>query len=449
MNGLYKAELVYRRGPWRGREDLELATLEWVDWFNNRRLFGALGYVPPAEYEASWNPAPLPGRCRDSMIRVSIKPGAIQFLAILLVLSGLLLSHTDGLAVSDRLANAPLEAEFSPAEIEAVLGATGTYSIHQPDSRTELASPVDYDPATDPLLKGVAESFSSDPIAIFNYVYTDIAFEPVVGLKRLPSATLLEGVGTEVDQDALLVSLLRLSGFSATYRYGSETMPLDLAASWLRVDPADTDRETCLRVLTLLNTGNIPHGNCSTAADGSTTVTTSRVWVAAIINGVTIDLDPSLKRNIKEPGLDLAQATGYQRSQFLNDVTEGATVTDSDVMNINDANIRRDLAVVATKLQDSVGENAFLDDVLGGWKLDVQPVTEVGGQIKGVQIVDSSVHDFQSLLSGQGARFRYELTYQVKDSQGNVVLDWQSPLDLMVGSRTTLEFTNGVGEYQI
>jgi putative transposase len=51
MNGLYKAELVYRRGPWRGCEDLELATLEWVDWFNNRRLFGALGYVPPAEYE--------------------------------------------------------------------------------------------------------------------------------------------------------------------------------------------------------------------------------------------------------------------------------------------------------------------------------------------------------------------------------------------------------------
>jgi len=53
VNGLYKAELIYARGPWRGGEDLELATLEWVDWFNHRRLFGALGYVPPAEYEAS------------------------------------------------------------------------------------------------------------------------------------------------------------------------------------------------------------------------------------------------------------------------------------------------------------------------------------------------------------------------------------------------------------
>jgi transposase InsO family protein len=60
VNGLYKAELVYRRGPWRGCEDLELATLEWVDWFNNRRLFAALGYVPPTEYEASWYTTPLP-----------------------------------------------------------------------------------------------------------------------------------------------------------------------------------------------------------------------------------------------------------------------------------------------------------------------------------------------------------------------------------------------------
>jgi putative transposase len=53
VNGLYKAELVYRQGPWRGIEDLELATLTWVDWYNHRRLFGAIGYVPPVEYEAN------------------------------------------------------------------------------------------------------------------------------------------------------------------------------------------------------------------------------------------------------------------------------------------------------------------------------------------------------------------------------------------------------------
>src|SRR3954467_12736758 len=49
--GLYKAELVRNRGPWRGLDDVEYATLEWVDWFNHRRLFEAHGHIPPAEFE--------------------------------------------------------------------------------------------------------------------------------------------------------------------------------------------------------------------------------------------------------------------------------------------------------------------------------------------------------------------------------------------------------------
>jgi putative transposase len=52
--GLYKAELVRNRGPWRGLDDLELATLEWVDWFNHRRLFEAHGQIPPAEFEENY-----------------------------------------------------------------------------------------------------------------------------------------------------------------------------------------------------------------------------------------------------------------------------------------------------------------------------------------------------------------------------------------------------------
>jgi putative transposase len=61
--GLYKAELVVHRGPWRGIDDLELATLEYADWYNHRRLHGACGNVPPAEYEAAYYatiPTPQP-----------------------------------------------------------------------------------------------------------------------------------------------------------------------------------------------------------------------------------------------------------------------------------------------------------------------------------------------------------------------------------------------------
>ncbi|HEU5072957.1 MAG TPA: IS3 family transposase [Polyangiaceae bacterium] len=54
INGLYKAELIHRRGPWKTRAAVELATLEWVSWFNTQRLLGSIGYIPPAEAEANY-----------------------------------------------------------------------------------------------------------------------------------------------------------------------------------------------------------------------------------------------------------------------------------------------------------------------------------------------------------------------------------------------------------
>ena len=60
--GLYKAELVRRKGPWRGLDDLEYATLSWVDWYNHHRLFSTIGYVPPAEYEAALDRETVPAR---------------------------------------------------------------------------------------------------------------------------------------------------------------------------------------------------------------------------------------------------------------------------------------------------------------------------------------------------------------------------------------------------
>ena len=51
LNGLYNAEVIYRRRSWRSHSEVELATLEWVDWFNNRRLLGPIGDIPPAEAE--------------------------------------------------------------------------------------------------------------------------------------------------------------------------------------------------------------------------------------------------------------------------------------------------------------------------------------------------------------------------------------------------------------
>ncbi|MEX2292243.1 MAG: IS3 family transposase [Acidimicrobiales bacterium] len=54
INGLYKTEVIYRRGGWKGIDDVSFATLEWVDWFNHRRLLEPLGDIPPVEFEAAY-----------------------------------------------------------------------------------------------------------------------------------------------------------------------------------------------------------------------------------------------------------------------------------------------------------------------------------------------------------------------------------------------------------
>ena len=54
FNGVFKAELIHRRGPWKSAEDLEWATLTYIDWFNNRRLHGEIGMLPPAEFETTY-----------------------------------------------------------------------------------------------------------------------------------------------------------------------------------------------------------------------------------------------------------------------------------------------------------------------------------------------------------------------------------------------------------
>jgi putative transposase len=54
INGLFKAEVIWRRGPWRNREAVEHATLEWVHWFNTKRLLEPIGYIPPVEFEKSY-----------------------------------------------------------------------------------------------------------------------------------------------------------------------------------------------------------------------------------------------------------------------------------------------------------------------------------------------------------------------------------------------------------
>jgi putative transposase len=79
INGLYKAEVIHRRGPWRTFEAVEYATLEWVDWFNNRRLLEPIGHIPPPrpsrDSTQPWTTYRSPHNLSQT---ASGKPGAVQ-----------------------------------------------------------------------------------------------------------------------------------------------------------------------------------------------------------------------------------------------------------------------------------------------------------------------------------------------------------------------------------
>ena len=78
--GLYKTEVIRRIGPWRNTGHVEFETLDWVDWFNSRRLLEAIGYVPPDEFERIYYQNQEPMAMRQDSTHVPFgKPGAVQF----------------------------------------------------------------------------------------------------------------------------------------------------------------------------------------------------------------------------------------------------------------------------------------------------------------------------------------------------------------------------------
>ena len=79
INGLYKAEVIHRRGPWRSFESVEFAALEWVDWINNHRLLEPIGNITPAEAERRYYAVMTRRKSpRNSNEMASGKPGAVH-----------------------------------------------------------------------------------------------------------------------------------------------------------------------------------------------------------------------------------------------------------------------------------------------------------------------------------------------------------------------------------
>ena len=83
INGLYKAEVIHKQAPWKGIDEVEQATLIWVDWFNNRRLLQPIGDVPPAEYEMMYYQKTESGKMANNfepLSAINFEPPSAQLL---------------------------------------------------------------------------------------------------------------------------------------------------------------------------------------------------------------------------------------------------------------------------------------------------------------------------------------------------------------------------------
>jgi RHS repeat-associated protein len=218
----------------------------------------------------------------------------------------------------------------------------------------------------------LARALKYDANLIYEYVYTNIEYSPTYGLKKGALGTLLDGVGNDMDQSALLVALLRASGYTATYQYGQiRLFPADIAAFY------GVDVSNACPLANLLTRGGIPvtiyvSGTpvCTSPLAGADVTHTWVTVTGGSLGATTYVLDPSYKSYVSATGINLATATGYDQASLLSSAKSGASFTPGlSIQNVNSANIASSLTTYANSLVSSIrasNPTATTREVLGG-----------------------------------------------------------------------------------
>ncbi|NDZ15621.1 hypothetical protein C7T35_17175 [Variovorax sp. WS11] len=187
----------------------------------------------------------------------------------------------------------------------------------------------------------LARSLRHHPDLIYQYVRNNIEYYPTYGTQKGALGAVLDNQATAHDQTALMVELLRASGFEANYVRGIAKLSAAQLSEWWGVSTANA-----CGVLSLLGQAQIPvyeinatsAGSCPGTVAALTDVSFEHVWVKARINGSWVVFDPSYKPHTFKAGIDLASAAGYNAANHLASAQSGATVAADYVQNINRTN---------------------------------------------------------------------------------------------------------------
>ena len=267
----------------------------------------------------------------------------------------------------------------SPREAERVLRArAAAVSSQQARGLPPAALSAGAAPAE---IAELARGLRYDPDLIYEFVHNNVSYSPIFGYRKGPAATLIDREGNSFDQAALMVALLRESGYTASFVYGTIRVTAAELTNWLGVsDNADA-------VGSLFSNAGIP-AQITSAGGTVSFVDKSHVWVKANIDGSDYVFDPAFKTHSWKTGIDLGAVLGYDRATFIDNAMVGGLLDErteviggveyviKQISQLNKANISNDLASYATNLIDHIKSNpsiATLDDVIGGASIDPLP----------------------------------------------------------------------------
>ena len=243
-----------------------------------------------------------------------------------------------------------------------------------------------------PEIADLARGLQYDPVKIFEYCYNYIEYEHYFGSKKGAALTLLEGRGNGFDTASLMVALLRASGYEAGYRYGARDLYDYEVADWLglwyygddgvpfpqwtdaefraETDTVGDARDTLtLRFMSNYILFNLDRGFPAVEPDyWGDLWYIPHVWVQFEVDGIFYEADPSFKTLLPPTTvIDLEAATGYNRTAFLSDVSQGAEPGSGYIKGLHEVNLASNLTTYTTALTQ--------------WLKDNRPNSSVGGLI--------------------------------------------------------------------
>ena len=230
---------------------------------------------------------------------------------------------------------------------------------HTEVARLGLASLPTSETEATPEIQSLARGLENDPKRIFDYVHNHIDYVPTFGSVNGAEATLLAGRGNDWDQASLFIALMRAAGYTADYVVGDVVYEVERLANWVGVE------DDINIVGNVFAAGGVPVEGSSSPPGLKIT----RVWAEVEIDGTTYTFDPAMKAYEEVAGIDLGTAIGYNRATFMSRAQAGATVTSDYAQDMNEANVRADLAAYSMNLADHIKNNlpeASLAEVIGG-----------------------------------------------------------------------------------